>query len=86
MQQRNLPIIRENAAAIALIDKGGDIWHADVCEILVSFRNIYLQKYSALPTNTQFTEHGVKESGVVSLGRQIIVSFQYHEESLFQMR
>ena len=70
MQQRNLPVIRENTAAIALIAKGGDIWDDGACEILLSFRNTYLHKYSALPTNTQFTERGVKESGVVSLGRR----------------
>ena len=29
-----------------------------------------MHQYSSLPTNTQFTEIGVKESGVVSLGRR----------------
>ena len=52
MQQRNLPVIKENGTAIALIAKGGDIWHDDACDILISFRNIYLKKYSVLPTNT----------------------------------
>ena len=69
-QQRNLPVVQENTQAIALIAKGGDIWSDDACNILTSFRNIYLYQYSSLPTNTQFTERGVKESGVVSLGRR----------------
>jgi len=32
-------------------------------------RDIYLYQYSVMPSNTQFTERGVKESGFVSLGR-----------------
>jgi len=69
-QHRNLPVVQENSRAIALIANGGDIWSDDACDILTSFRNIYLYQYSSLPTNTQFTERGVKESGVVSLGRR----------------
>ena len=70
MQQRNSPLVKENGTAIALIAEGGAIWNEDACDVLLSFRNIYLMEYSALPTNTQFTERGVKESGVVSLGRR----------------
>ena len=33
-------------------------------------KEIYLTKYSALPTNTQFAERGMKESGYVTLGRR----------------
>ena len=37
--------------------------------ILRLFTNIYRYCYSALPTNSQFTERGVKESRYISLGR-----------------
>ena len=67
MQQRNSPAV---GPAIALIVEGGDIWSDTTSDILVPFCNIYLFKYSALPTNTQFTERGFKESGVVSLGKR----------------
>ena len=70
MQQRNLPVVRANIQAINLIAEGGDIWSDDACEVLSAFRTVYLKEYSALPTNTQFTERGVKESGTTSLGRR----------------
>ena len=70
MQQRNLPVVRENGEAIYLIATGGDIWSDDACKVLSAFRTTYLNEYSALPTNTQFTERGVKESGYTSLGRR----------------
>ena len=37
---------------------------------LVNFCQLYLEQYSAFPTNTQFVERGVKESGFVALGRR----------------
>ena len=69
-QQRNLPVVQENIQAIALIANEGNIWSDDACAILIFFHNIYFYQYSSLPTNTQFTERGVKESGVVSLRRR----------------
>ena len=35
-----------------------------------AFFQLYVDQLSALPTNSQFTERGVKESGYVSLGRR----------------
>ena len=58
-----------NTVPIQLIALGGDIWNANACTHLVAFANIYRYNYSALPTNSQFTERGMKESGYVTLGR-----------------
>ena len=55
--------------AIRLILSGSNIWFCSH-GILVAYKHEYLQQYSALPTNTQFTERGIKESGCVSLGRR----------------
>ena len=67
MTTRILPVVKENMDAIELIAQGKDIW-MERNPTLYSFRLLYLIRYSALPTNTQFTERGVKESGYVSLG------------------
>ena len=69
MTTRILPVVQENMDAIELIAQGKDIW-MERNPTLYSFRLLYLIRYSALPTNTQFTERGVKESGYVSLGRR----------------
>ena len=37
---------------------------------LVSFKNLYMNYYTGLPTNTQYTEQGFKESGYIFLGWQ----------------
>ena len=63
-------MVKENWETIKCIAEGGDIWHPTASLPLKSFRDLYLRTYSALPTNTQFTERGVKESGYVSLGRR----------------
>ena len=39
--------------------------------MICQFKKTYLLQFSPLPTNTQFTERGVKESGYVSLGRRM---------------
>ena len=70
MQQRKLPVVRAHSQAINLIAEGGDISSDDACKVLSAFRTVYLKEYSALPTNTQFTERGVKESGHTSIGRR----------------
>ena len=67
---RNLPVVINNRTAIYIIAAGGNIWHSDATTSLLAFRNLYLHQYSAFPTNTQFVERGVKESGYVSLGRR----------------
>ena len=88
MHQRNLPVINENGTTIALIAEGGDIWNDDACDVLLSFCNIYLMEYYALPMNSQFIERGVKESGVISSedgGGQTVVFSLYSKESWFQM-
>ena len=53
-----------------MIASGEDMWEDACNETLKGFRNNYIFKFSALPTKTQFTELGVKESGFVSLGRR----------------
>lgn len=67
---RNLPFFAEHIAAIRLIGQGRDCWSYTAPQNLESFRLLYLHEYSALPTNTQFVERGVKESGYVTLGRR----------------
>ena len=69
-QTRSLLVFIENHTAISLIASGANIWQQDKDKTLLSFRNCYLQKIAAIPTNTQFTERGVKESDYVSLGRR----------------
>lgn len=75
MYTRSLSLFSENSAAIALIAGGANIWNSSLWnqsnkKPLLKFCNLYLHQYSALPTNTQFVERGVKESGYVSLGRR----------------
>ena len=67
---QNSPFFVTNAVQIRLIADGCDIWSAGSQPCLLSFAHLYRTHYSALPTNTQFTERGVKESGYVSLGRR----------------
>ena len=64
------PFVLANKVAIRLIADGGDIWAPSPSPPLVAFKELYLTHYSSLPTNSQFTERGVKESGYVSLGRR----------------
>ena len=70
MQQRSLPVVKDNYRAISMIADGGNIWASNPCDTLLQFQQLYLHCHAALPTNTQFTERGVKESGYVSLGRR----------------
>ena len=69
MQQRQLPLLHNNLDLLPLLSNGCDLW-ADVpiSQRLQQLRDIYLQHYSAMSSNTQFTERGVKESEYVSLG------------------
>lgn len=68
---RQIPFVRENAPTLTNIANGVNIWDEDNTLPCIShFKEIYTQRYSALPTNTQFGERGVKESGYVSLGRR----------------
>ena len=46
------------------------MWENNPNPLLVALRDEYLHQYAALPTNTQFVERGVKESGYVTLGRR----------------
>ena len=50
---------------------GADIWENDASTELRESINLYRRWYTELPTNSQFTEQGVKESGYVSFGRRI---------------
>ena len=66
-----LPVFLLNPAAVKLISGGADIWQENqVNRTIVDFRQLYLEQYSAFPTNTQFVERVVKESGFVALGRR----------------
>ena len=49
---------------------GHDIWANNYDIQVKEFANLYRNEYSALPTNSQFMEWGIKESGYVSLGRR----------------
>ena len=70
MHVRNLPFCVSNHAAIVIVADGGDIWAPDPSKILKKFLTLYLHQYLSFPTNTQFVERGVKESGYVSLGQR----------------
>ena len=54
---------------IRLIALGCDIWDHNVTPDLLQFADVYRFNFSSLPTNSQFTERGAKESGYVTLGR-----------------
>ena len=64
MQQRQLPLLHNNLDLLPLLSNVCDLW-ADVplSRQHQQLRDIYLQRYSAIPSNTQFTERGVKEAG-----------------------
>ena len=70
MQTRALPCIQNNAAAVQLVSIGVSLWECTTIKPLQDFRTLFLYQYSSLPTNTQFVERGVKESGYVTLGRR----------------
>ena len=70
MMTRSLPIVSNHQAAIRLIAIGEDMWAINDNPLLVALREDYLHQYAAVPTNTQFVERGVKESGYVTLGRR----------------
>ena len=62
-------VIQNHHVALTMIAlNGADIWDASQHQALIRFRNSFLHEFAALPTNTQFVERGVKESGFVSLG------------------
>ena len=70
MKQHSLPVVEDNSLTIDQISGGWDIWRSAASLPLKSFCLLYLHKYAALPTNTQFIERGAKESGYVFLGRR----------------
>ena len=67
---RSSPFMLANGLAIRMLADGGNIWDSSSHPPLQEFCNLYKTSYAALPTNSQFTERGVKESGYVSLGRR----------------
>ena len=71
METRQHDVFQNNQVPIQLIANGIDIWDPKTSHYeLLQFKQLYLLNYSALPTNQQFTERGVKESGYVTLGRR----------------
>ena len=50
---------------------GSNIWAHNANTILKYFKESYIFEYAALPSNTQFMERGVKESGYVALGKML---------------
>ena len=70
METRINPNVAPYFDALQMIANGEDMWEDTCDETLKVFRNNFIFKFSALPTNTQFTKRGVKESGFVSLGRR----------------
>ena len=68
---QRLPIVRDNKVVLTLIANGVNIWDKNyTLPFIALFCNTYSNRYSALPTNTQFGERGVKESGYVTLGHR----------------
>ena len=72
MKIRTSRFFTTNIVAIRLIADGRDIWDNTSTKTtpLSLFADCYRLNYAALPTNSQFTERGVKESGYVTLGRR----------------
>ena len=70
MTARTLPSIRDNYVAVTLVALGHDMWSPTIVGPLLQLRQVFLREFSSFPTNTQFVERGVKESGYVSLGRR----------------
>ena len=70
MVTRSLSVVANNPIVLSILADGQDLWAKQTPSILTNFRMIYLKEYLSLPTNTQFTERGVKESGYVTLGRR----------------
>ena len=64
-----LSIVANNPIALKLVASGEDMWADGAPTILANLCNVYLHQYTALPTNTQFVERGVKESRYVLLGQ-----------------
>ena len=86
MQTRQIPIVANNAGAIKEIASGNDIWTDTTYDLLSNLHRQYLEQYAALPTNTQFMERGVKESGYVLLDIDARRTKQYsrlHEEESY---
>ena len=46
------------------------MWYHNVTTGLLQFADVYRFNFSSLPTKSQFTERGVKESGYVTAGRR----------------
>eukprot|EP00957_Ditylum_brightwellii_P149607 11392279-Ditylum_brightwellii.AAC.1 len=67
---RQLKCVIDNSDAIKYVAGAADLWGHDACGEVLAFCNRFLLKYSSFPTNTQFIERGVKDSGYVSLGRR----------------
>ena len=63
MKIRALQLIGGGYPVISLISNGTDIWTEDADMHLLRFRQVYLHQFSAIPTNFQFTERNVTESG-----------------------
>ena len=62
--------MNDHTTDIMLISEGTIIWITRIASELKYFRTRYPTEFSALPTNIQFVERSVKESGYVSLGRR----------------
>ena len=69
MTARALPYIRDNYLAVRLVTLGIDMWSPTTVIPLLQFHQVFLHQYFSFPTNTQFFERGVKESGYISLRR-----------------
>ena len=65
-----LPVIIEHYTAVSMIAHMGNIWSQTAPPFLLRFQRAYLVEYASFPTNIQFVEREVKESGFVSLGRR----------------
>ena len=60
-------------AAIRLVSGKADIWDMSINSsqhLLKLFCDLYKNNFAVLPTNSQFTERGIKESEYISLGHR----------------
>ena len=62
--------IQDNDVAVRLLPVVCNMWDDDTTAPLYKLKTVFLNEFAAFPTNTQFAERGVKESGYVSLGRR----------------
>ncbi len=67
MKLRKWELFQKDDMAIRMVSRGANIWDDGAHKSYNDLKMHYLDHYSALPTNTQFVEHGVKVDHTVDI-------------------